>query len=106
MLFRSEIAVGIFFEHHRRLANRLVVENDVLGAAARVPASGLATGPHLGACLLGLAEVYKQMDKYEEGRQALLEATRIQTDDIERIYELAAVEAAQGDWEKAVEPLS
>jgi len=55
--------------------------------------------------LLGLAEVYKQMGKYEERRQALLEATRIQTDDIELIYELAAVEAAQGDWEKAVETL-
>ena len=54
---------------------------------------------------LGLAEVYKQMGKYEERRQALLEATRIQTDDIELIYELAAVEKAQGDWEKAVETL-
>jgi len=54
---------------------------------------------------LGLAEVYKQMGKYEEHRQALLEATRIQTDDIELIYELASVEAAQGDWEKAVETL-
>ncbi len=38
-------------------------------------------------------------------KYALLEATRIQTDDIELIYELAAVEAAQGDWEKAVETL-
>ena len=54
---------------------------------------------------LGLAEVYKQMGKYEERRQALLEATRIQTDDIELIYELAAVEETQGDWEKAVETL-
>jgi tetratricopeptide (TPR) repeat protein len=55
--------------------------------------------------LLGLAEVYRQMGKYEERRQALLEATRIQTDDIELIYELAAVEEAQGDWEKAAETL-
>jgi len=54
---------------------------------------------------LGLAEVYKQMGKYEEHRHALLEAARIQTDDIELIYELAAVENAQGDWEKAVETL-
>ncbi|MBL7184721.1 MAG: tetratricopeptide repeat protein [Phycisphaerae bacterium] len=54
---------------------------------------------------LGLAEVYRQMGKYEERRQALLEATRIQTDDIELIYELAAVEEAQGDWEKAAETL-
>jgi tetratricopeptide (TPR) repeat protein len=55
--------------------------------------------------LLGLAEVYKQMGKYEERRQALLEATRLKTDDIQLIYELASVEEAQGDWKKAIETL-
>jgi len=55
--------------------------------------------------LLGLAEVYKQMGRYEERRQALLEATRLQTDDIALLYELASVEEAQGHWQKAVETL-
>ncbi len=55
--------------------------------------------------LLALAEVYKQMGRYEERRQALLEATRLQTDDIALLYELASVEEAQGHWPKAIETL-
>ena len=55
--------------------------------------------------LLALAEVYKQMGKYEERRQALLEASRLQTDDLSLLYELADVEEAQGDWQKAVQTL-
>ena len=52
--------------------------------------------------LLGLAEVYKQMGRYEERRQALLEASRLQTEDIALLYELASVEDAQGHWQKAI----
>ncbi|MBP8304424.1 MAG: tetratricopeptide repeat protein [Phycisphaerae bacterium] len=55
--------------------------------------------------LLALAEVYKQSGQYERRRQALLEATQVQTDDLSLIHELAAVEEAQGDWEKAVQTL-
>lgn len=55
--------------------------------------------------LLALAEVYKQSGQYEQRRQALLEATQVQTDDLSLIHELAAVEEAQGDWEKAVQTL-
>jgi len=55
--------------------------------------------------LLALAEVYKQMGKYEERRQSLLEATRLKTDDIELICELASLEESQGDWRKAIETL-
>lgn len=55
--------------------------------------------------LLALAEVYRQMGKYEERRQALLEASRLQTEDLSLLYELAGVEEAQGDWRGAVQTL-
>lgn len=59
-----------------------------------------AVGP-----LLALAQAYKQRGLYEEYRQALMEASRIQTNDIELLFELARVEEAQGDWEKAAATL-
>lgn len=55
--------------------------------------------------LLAMAEVYKHMGRHEERRQALLEASRLQTDDLSLLYELAGVEEAQGDWRKAVQTL-
>jgi len=55
--------------------------------------------------LLALAEVYKQMGRYEERRQALLEASRLQSEDLSLLYELASIEEAQGDWQKAVQTL-
>lgn len=55
--------------------------------------------------LLALAEVYRQMGKYEERRQALLEASRLQAEDLSLLYELAGVEEAQGDWRGAVRTL-
>ncbi len=55
--------------------------------------------------LLAQAEVYKQMGQYEQRRQALLEAAGLKTDDIALLYELASVEEAQGDWQRATETL-
>lgn len=55
--------------------------------------------------LLAMAEVYKQMGRHEERRQALLEASRLQSDDLSLLYELAGVDEAQGDWQKAVQTL-
>jgi bla regulator protein BlaR1 len=57
------------------------------------------------APLLALAAVYKHRGLYEEHRQALMEASRIETDDLELLFELARVEEAQGDWEKAAATL-
>ncbi|MCF7973464.1 MAG: tetratricopeptide repeat protein [Phycisphaerae bacterium] len=55
--------------------------------------------------LLLLAEVYRRSGQYEPRRQALLDATRINTRDLDLLHELATLEEAQGHWPDAVTTL-
>ena len=55
--------------------------------------------------LLALAQVHRIADNYEERRKALLEATRLQTDNLPLMLEIARLEEIEGDWEKAIETL-
>lgn len=55
---------------------------------------------------LALAEMYRQTDRYEQRRQALLAATRIQSQDVDLLYEIARIETSEGDWELAIETLT
>ena len=55
---------------------------------------------------LALAEMYRQTDRYEQRRQALLEATRIQSQDVDLLHEIARLETSQGDWKLAIETLT
>ncbi|MCH8194244.1 MAG: hypothetical protein IIA65_09550, partial [Planctomycetes bacterium] len=55
---------------------------------------------------LALAEMYRQMDQYEERRQALFAATRIQSKDLGLMHEIARIEEQEGDWEQALETLT
>jgi tetratricopeptide (TPR) repeat protein len=54
---------------------------------------------------LALAEIYRQMNRYEDRRQALLDATRIRADDMTLLHEIARIEETEGDWEGAVNTL-
>lgn len=55
--------------------------------------------------LLALALVHRIADNYEERRAALLEATRRQPENIELLLEIARMEEAEGNWERAIETL-
>ena len=55
--------------------------------------------------LLALAQVHRIDDNYEERRKALLEATRIQKDNLQLVLEIARLEESAGDWEKAIQTL-
>jgi len=55
---------------------------------------------------LALAEMYRQTGQYEERRQALFAATRIQSKDLGLMQEIARIEEQEGDWEQALETLT
>lgn len=55
--------------------------------------------------LLALAQVHRVADNYEERRQALVEATRLQKDSFPLLMEIARMEEAEGDWEEAIQTL-
>lgn len=55
--------------------------------------------------LLALAQVHRVADNYEERRQALLQATRLQTESLPLLMEIARMEEAEGDWEKSIQTL-
>lgn len=55
--------------------------------------------------LLALAEIYRTLDRYDERREALLEATRRRPKDLDLRFNLAKVEEQAGDLERAVESL-
>ena len=55
--------------------------------------------------LLALAQAHRIADNYEERRKALLEATRLQTDNLALFLEIARLEESEGDWEKAIQTL-
>lgn len=57
------------------------------------------------APLLGLAQLYKELDRFEEYRQALLAASHLKTDDVQLLYELANAQETQGNWQQAIETL-
>ena len=55
--------------------------------------------------VLALAEAHRVADNYEERRKALLEATRIQKDNLPLLLQIARLEENEGNWEKALETL-
>ena len=55
--------------------------------------------------LLALAQVHRVADNYEERRIALLEATRIQKENLPLLLEIARLEESEGNWGKAIETL-
>ncbi len=50
---------------------------------------------------LALAEVHRVGESYEARRQALLEAARIDPDNLQLLLEIARVEEREGDWERS-----
>ncbi len=57
------------------------------------------------APLLAIAQAHRVGDNYEGRRIALLEATRLQKDNLPLLMEIARMEESEGDWEQAVETL-
>ena len=55
---------------------------------------------------LALAELYRQTDQYEQRRQVLIEATRIRSDDVSLLHEVARIEESEGDWKRALDTLA
>ena len=55
--------------------------------------------------LLSIAQAHRIAGNYEERRAALLEATRLKKDDLSLLLEIARLEEAEGDWEKAIHTL-
>ena len=55
--------------------------------------------------LLALSEIYRVTNDYENRRQALLAATKIQPDDLQLLLQIARMEEMQGDWKKAIATL-
>ena len=55
--------------------------------------------------LLALAEIHRVGDNYEGRRQALMEASRIKADDVELLLEIARIEEAELDYDKALATL-
>ena len=55
--------------------------------------------------LLALAQAHRIADNYEERRKWLLEATRVQPDNLPLLHEIARLEESEGDWEKAITTL-
>ena len=55
--------------------------------------------------LLALAEIYRVGDNYEGRRQALMEASRIKAADVELLLEIACIEEAELDYDKALATL-
>ena len=55
--------------------------------------------------LLALAQAHRIADNYEERRKWLLEATRVQPDNLPLLQEIARMEESEGDWEKAIATL-
>ena len=55
--------------------------------------------------LLAIAQAHRVADNYEERRTALLEATRLQKDNLPLLMEIARMEESEGDWQKAIETL-
>ena len=55
--------------------------------------------------LLSIAQAHRIAGNYEERRAALLEATRLKKDDLALLLEIARMEEAEGDWEKAIQTL-
>ena len=55
--------------------------------------------------LLALAQAHRIADNYEERRKWLLEATRVQPDNLPLLQEIARLEESEGDWEKAIATL-
>ena len=52
--------------------------------------------------LLAIAQTHRVADNYEERRAALLEATRLQKDNLPLLLEIARMEESEGEWEKAI----
>jgi tetratricopeptide (TPR) repeat protein len=63
------------------------------------------SNPQSIAPLLAIAQAHRIADNYEERRIALLEATRLQKDNLPLLLEIARLEESEGDWEKAIETL-
>ncbi len=55
--------------------------------------------------LLALAEIHRTNHNYEGRRKALLEATRIRSEDHALLREIARIEEAEGDWQRALATL-
>ncbi len=55
--------------------------------------------------VLALAEAHRVADNYEGRRKALLEATRIQKDNLPLLQQIARLEESEGNWDKALETL-
>ena len=55
--------------------------------------------------LLALAQAHRIADNYEERRKWLLEATRVQPDNLPLLQEIARLEESEGEWEKAIATL-
>ena len=55
--------------------------------------------------LLALAEIHRVGHDYEDRRKALLEATRLKSDDLQLLYQIARIEEKEGDWERALATL-
>ena len=55
--------------------------------------------------LLAIAEIYRVNENYEDGRQALLEAAKIQPDNLALLSHIAGLEEKEGNWQEAVTTL-
>ncbi len=55
--------------------------------------------------LLALAEVHRVADRYEERREALIEASRVDPENIDLLLRLASVEQQEGDVDRAIATL-
>ena len=55
--------------------------------------------------LLALAEIHRVGDNYEDRRQALTEASRIKGNDVDLLLEIARIEEAEQDYDKALATL-
>ena len=58
------------------------------------------------APLLALAEIHRNNNQYEERRQALLEASRLRSGDVDFLVEIARIEEQEGEWESALKTLN
>ena len=55
--------------------------------------------------LLALAEIHRANMDYEEQRKVLLEATRLKSEDLPLLHQIARIEETEGDWERALATL-
>ena len=56
--------------------------------------------------LLALAAIYQVDDRYEERREAILEASRLQPNDIGLLHQLAGIDEAEGNLDGALKSLN